>query len=327
MSDKYIKQNDNIIVSICCITYNHAPYIRQCLDGFIMQKTTFPIEILIHDDASTDGTEEIIREYEVKYPHIIKPLYEVENQWVKGRRGSATFNFPRAKGKYIALCEGDDYWTDPLKLQKQVDILEENEKSTFCSHAFRMYDIKTSSYQNIQLYNEDKINLDLKCDIQLLGKLHTSTLLFRTSLINEMPEFFSRLPVGDEPLKTFLSYSGSLVYLKDCMSIYRKNVPGSWTATAKNATRAISKFEKMMIFYDNFNKFSDYSYSTQVREMKNAQLMTLLNILRYENQNKVYLRTLINSKSYIQISTLLKSLVLFLIGSKYYQNLIKLAQK
>ena len=96
----------------------------QCLDGFMMQQTNFAFEVLIHDDASTDGTTEIIKEYEAKYPEIIKPIYEEENQWVKGRRGSAVFNFPRAKGKYIAMCEGDDYWTDPLKLQKQVDFLE-----------------------------------------------------------------------------------------------------------------------------------------------------------------------------------------------------------
>ena len=125
MLDNAISQNNyDVMVSICCITYNHAPFIRQCLDGFIMQKTDFAFEVLIHDDASTDGTEEIIREYEARYPEIIKPLYEVENQWIKGRRGSKVFNFPRAQGKYIALCEGDDYWTDPFKLQKQVDFGE-----------------------------------------------------------------------------------------------------------------------------------------------------------------------------------------------------------
>jgi len=97
------------LASISCITFNHVKYIRDALNGFLMQKTNFPIEILIHDDASTDGTEEIIREYEGKYPEIIKPLYEKENQWGKGRRGSAIFNFPRTKGKYIAMCEGDDY--------------------------------------------------------------------------------------------------------------------------------------------------------------------------------------------------------------------------
>ncbi|MFA7493823.1 MAG: glycosyltransferase, partial [Proteiniphilum sp.] len=95
------------------------------LEGFLMQKTDFKYEILIHDDASTDGTTEIIKKYETKFPDIMKPLYEDENQWIKGRRGSTVFNYPRAKGKYIALCEGDDYWIDPLKLQKQVDFLEQ----------------------------------------------------------------------------------------------------------------------------------------------------------------------------------------------------------
>lgn len=100
---------NNILVSISCITYNHAPYIRDCIEGFLMQKTNFLFEILIHDDASIDGTTEIIREYELKYPDIIKPLYETENQWIKGRKGSKIFNYPRAKGRYIVLSEGDDY--------------------------------------------------------------------------------------------------------------------------------------------------------------------------------------------------------------------------
>lgn len=114
------------LVSICTLAYNHKKYISESIESFLMQKTNFQFEILIHDDASTDGTEEIIRDYELKYPEIIKPLYEKENQWVQGRRGSAVFNFPRAHGKYIALCEGDDYWTDPYKLQKQVDFMEKN---------------------------------------------------------------------------------------------------------------------------------------------------------------------------------------------------------
>lgn len=122
------------LVSISCLTYNHAKYISQCLDGFLMQETEFPYEILIHDDASTDGTEEIIREYQAKYPLIIRPIYEEENQWLKGRRGSPEFNFPRAKGKYIALCEGDDYWTDSSKLQQQVEILENNPSLSATCH-------------------------------------------------------------------------------------------------------------------------------------------------------------------------------------------------
>src|SRR5690606_15609661 len=107
-------------VSICCITYNHEPFIRQCLDGFLMQQGDFEYEILIHDDASTDGTTKIIQEYELKYPEIIKPIIQTQNQYSQGVRGiNFIYNFPRAKGEYIAMCEGDDYWTDPLKLQKQ----------------------------------------------------------------------------------------------------------------------------------------------------------------------------------------------------------------
>ena len=126
------------LVSICCLTYNHAPYLRQCTDGFMMQERTFPIEILIHDDASTDGTQDIIREYEEKFPDIIKPQYQAENQYSKGKMVEA-YNYFRAEGRYIALCEGDDYWTDPQKLQKQVDFLESYPDYVMCSHRYRIY--------------------------------------------------------------------------------------------------------------------------------------------------------------------------------------------
>ena len=124
------------VVSICCVAYNHVHFIRQCLDGFVMQKTNFPFEVLIHDDASTDGTQDIIREYEAKYPDIIKPIYQKENQYSKGVRVSLVYNYSRVRGKYVALCEGDDYWTDPYKLQKQVDFLEAHPDYVMCSHQF-----------------------------------------------------------------------------------------------------------------------------------------------------------------------------------------------
>ena len=132
---------DNILVSISCITYNHSAYIRHCLDGMLMQQTTFNFEILIHDDCSTDGTDDIIREYASKYPQIIKPLFEEENQYQQGKPiGTAVWNLPRAKGKYIAFCEGDDYWTDPLKLQKQVDFMEANPEYGLCYTDFNFCD-------------------------------------------------------------------------------------------------------------------------------------------------------------------------------------------
>lgn len=115
------------LVSICCITYNHEKYIRDAIEGFLIQKTSFPIEIIIHDDASTDNTPNIIKEYTNNYPNLFVTVLQTENQWSKGG-GSilARFVFPLARGKYISLCEGDDYWTDPMKLQKQVVFLEHN---------------------------------------------------------------------------------------------------------------------------------------------------------------------------------------------------------
>lgn len=119
--------NETPLVSICCLTYNMEKYIRQTLESFLMQSTTFPFEIIIHDDASTDNTREIIEEYASKYPAIIKTILQEENMHSKsGFNFQYTDVFPNAIGKYIAYCDGDDYWIDPLKLQKQVDYLESN---------------------------------------------------------------------------------------------------------------------------------------------------------------------------------------------------------
>lgn len=126
------KDNQPLMVTIRCTAYNHEPYIRACLEGFVMQKTNFRFEAIVHDDASTDGTAAIIREYAEKYPDIIKPILETENQFTKGTLGKIMDD--ASKGKYIAFCEGDDYWTDPLKLQKQVDFLESHPDCSLCFH-------------------------------------------------------------------------------------------------------------------------------------------------------------------------------------------------
>ncbi len=132
------------IVSICCSTYNHEKFICEALDGFLIQKCNFPVEILIHEDCSTDNTAAIIKEYQQKYPHLIKPVFQKENQYSKGIKPFTHLLYPRARGKYIALCEGDDYWTDPYKLQKQVDVLEASQEYMFCLGGYKII------YQNKQ---------------------------------------------------------------------------------------------------------------------------------------------------------------------------------
>lgn len=219
-----------LLVSISCITYNHAPYIRQCLDGFLMQKTDFAFEILIHDDCSTDGTAEIIKEYESQYPDIIKPLYEEENQWVKGHRGSAVFNFPRAKGKYIAICEGDDYWTDPLKLQKQVDFLESNSDYVMCSHHFKVFK------QNENLMEDDwygEISDGVVYDLNSLIHGHwyhaPLTVMFKFDQLC-LEEYGKYSNSKDVTLFFHLLKKGKGVMMPETMAVYRIHSGGIWSS-------------------------------------------------------------------------------------------------
>ena len=122
------------IVSIRCLAYNHKKYISRALDSFLSQRTSFPFEIIVHDDASTDGTTDIIREYEEKYPSIVKPIYEKENMYSKDWNCVEKSIDACIKGKYVAICEGDDYWCDPLKLQKQVEFMERHSNCYLCTH-------------------------------------------------------------------------------------------------------------------------------------------------------------------------------------------------
>ncbi|RDU63570.1 glycosyl transferase family 2 [Helicobacter didelphidarum] len=129
------KSIEKPLCSVLCITYNHKNFIAQALDSMLEQETDFPFDIIIHDDCSTDGTDTIIKEYEAKYPKIIKALYEEENQYSKRENGNNFLGIMhKMAAKYIALCEGDDYWNDPKKIQIQVDFLESHQEYVLCYH-------------------------------------------------------------------------------------------------------------------------------------------------------------------------------------------------
>ena len=217
------------LVSIVCESYNHEPFIRRCIEGFLMQKTDFPIEILIHDDASTDGSADIIRKYAEKHPDVIKPIYQKENQYSKGVRIWGNIQFPRAQGKYIAICEGDDYWTDPLKLQKQVDYMEKHPDCTLCFHNAMIHWYDGSRPD--KLYSDSIEERDYTA-VELL-KLHnppTASFFFRSSLLNEYITMRNRprIAVGDRPLIMLCAQKGKTHALPDNMSVYGKH-EGGWT--------------------------------------------------------------------------------------------------
>ncbi|HVG14699.1 MAG TPA: glycosyltransferase [Chitinophagaceae bacterium] len=140
------------LVSVMTLTYNHGKYIRQCLEGILMQQTNFRFEIIVGDDCSTDNTQSIIREFEEKYPDIVKPIYHQKN--VGALRNAFEYCYPRLTGKYIALCEGDDYWTDPFKLQKQVDFLEQHTECVISFHRVNWVNPESEIIKHQEAANE-----------------------------------------------------------------------------------------------------------------------------------------------------------------------------
>jgi glycosyltransferase involved in cell wall biosynthesis len=236
--------NSDILVSISCITYNHSDYIRKAIDGFLMQKTDFRFEILIHDDCSTDGTTEIIKEYERDYPDLIFPIYEQENQFSKGGPiGSAVWNVPRARGKYIALCEGDDYWVDPLKLQKQVDILEEDETLMAVVTNSKVVDKVGNELKakqdNVVPYNKEG-RYDLRSFMYKIHHYPTATVCYRRTHVEEIEKMSKHLAnpyLGDWTTWISLHIFGDFYYLDEVTSAYRIN-PTSLTHTVDRVGRS-----------------------------------------------------------------------------------------
>lgn len=215
------------MVSIKCLVYNHEPYLRDCLNGFIMQNTSFKFEAIVHDDASTDGSTAIIREYAAKYPDIIKPIYEKENQYSKHDGSLSKIMNAECQGKYIAMCEGDDYWTDPLKLQKQVDFLEEHKDYSGMAHQSTViYSNSDKEAHVFKVLPEGEKTID-----QLLNHriFHTASIMFRRCVFdkNILP---NNVLSGDKALILLIIMCGRFWYSNDDMCVYRKNEGGisSW---------------------------------------------------------------------------------------------------
>lgn len=271
--------NNKILLSIRCFVYNHEPYLRQCLEGFVMQKTSFAFEAIVHDDASTDNSAAIIREYAEKYPDIIKPIYETENQYSK-HDGSLRRIMDSAispSSKYLALCEGDDYWTDPLKLQKQVDALDNHPGCTICFGNVRVVSPE-GEYQNWNI----PVNPSIKSGIIKLGDytkeqfskrrwaFHTSSYIYKKCMVNGFNEImrkeFKDFPYGDMPLVLYCLMKGNGYYISDEMSCYRWHVPGSWTKkNVDDKNKLIKTAEKLIKSLESFDKLTCYQYHKDVK--------------------------------------------------------------
>lgn len=297
----------NPLVSISCVTFNHAKYICECLDSMLSQKTNFNFEIIIHDDASTDGTKEIIEEYVTKYPEIIFPIFQTENQFSKGIRGIPTrYNYVRCRGKYIAICDGDDYWIDPQKLQKQIDFLELNPDFSICFHNMKIKDELNPSILKFTNKNQKEIS-----EIEDLAKgnyIYSASTVFRKPP-NGYPDWLLEMPIGDYPLHLINAQYGKIKYIDEVMGVYRIHEGGIWGPYSKLALNQkwIQTIELMQ-----------HKFTVEVNEALKKQIMESLfecYYLYYQNNEK--------EKSLDSLEKLIK-LNPFLLADKLLQSEKKL---
>lgn len=250
---------EQVAVSVICNAYNHEKYIRDALDGFVMQKTSFRFEVLIHDDASTDKTADIIREYEEKYPDLIKPVYQTENQYSKRNGVIRRLQKSRANGKYVALCEGDDYWIDPEKLQKQYDFMESHPEYTLCGCSTQWLNMLTGKIESRSRTEEDKdITLEDFFSPKNGRPFPTVSFFIRTDIWKANK--YQGFPVGDIPMTIYAAMKGKVRMLADEMCVYRWYAEGSWTARNGSDEVRAATCRKMICGFERMNEDTGYEY-------------------------------------------------------------------
>lgn len=317
------------LISVCVVTYQHKQYIGECLDSILKQRGEFSLEILVHDDASTDGSQEIIRGYQEKYPDIIFPILQEENQYSKGKHNiTGIFNFPRAKGDFISVIDGDDFFSSEEKLEKQRRALEEHPEAILSFHPVKVIleDGTEGPQKLLRPYETDCIISEQDL-ITHRGGIAFSSLFFRRSLLYDeaealkLPEFYYSFPVGDRPLELMAALQGKAVYLSEALSAYRFHLSGSWTlAQGGDEARAKQEkyFQEMKKAYSLFLKESQGRYEEDVEKSIHRLSFSIAMNLRdfskiYSKENRGFYKELsVKEKLLLRLEYCLPGLYRFL---------------
>lgn len=261
MDSDYITKTEDVLVSVYCMAYNHVDTIKQTIESIICQKTDFAFEILIHDDASDDGTADIIREYAEKYPDIIRPIFQNQNRFKDCNIYREYLN-PIAKGKLIAICEGDDYWIDPNKLKRQAEFMLLNTDCSMTFHAVKQLtgDGKVSDFRPLK--SDGFVPVE-----QLIRRgglfCPTVSLMFRRDVIENWPKFREMADIYDYPLQLLSACMGRVYYFDFISGVYRFAVNNSWTAQRQNKVD-IKHLENETSWVEEFNIYTCKKYEDAV---------------------------------------------------------------
>ena len=270
----------NIAVSVLCLAYNHEKYIRETLEGFVMQKTDFSFEVIINDDCSTDATASIIREYEEKYPGIIRPIYQGENQYSKGVQIIKDILVPKANGEYLAFCEGDDYWNDAYKLQKQYDVLQVHQECSMSTHKVKCCNedgspndriIPEGFYGITETGIIDKDILKNLLFVKLGCPFHTSSYFVRKEIFDSDIHFPRDIGIMRRSL-----YSGLTYYFNESMSTRRLWSIGNWNSRLKDA----GEKGQVELLINDFESEKSFDKDTNLIYHDIIQVAELLRILQ-----------------------------------------------
>ena len=250
-------------VNVYCLAYNHEKYIEKTLEGFVNQTVDFPYKVIVHDDASTDRTAEIIQKYALSYPDIIYPVYQKENQYSKGKEIYYEYIVPLLEYKYLAICEGDDYWTDNNKIKKQYDYMINNPDTVMTGHNTEKITVDGVSLGKLSCLEEDcDISTEMLIENTVACYFHTSSCMVIGDLKTNCPKELRIPGVGDLPLAINASLNGRIHYFNDTMSCYRTGVSGSWSERIKSSDETILKHCDALIgFYSRLDDYTDKKYT------------------------------------------------------------------
>lgn len=272
---------EEVKVSIWCITYNHEPYIKDAIESFLAQKTNFTYEIVIHDDASTDGTAEIVKDYEKRYPNLIHGIYQTENQFRKEQPSLEwlwKIQEESCTGKYIAVCEGDDYWIDRKKLQLQVDYLETHSDCMMAVHDTIDMDYRQHKVSTRRLYAKEGI---ISADDIIIKRIiiPTASMVYRKELC-KMDKIFLNVGYDDYPCLLYCLTKGEIYYFNRIMSLYRQNHEGSWSMSVGDINLYLFQNIWEIVFLIKYNRYSEWKFENYVVSKIQTHVDAILSIFK-----------------------------------------------